>query len=296
MKPTFTLLSDFATSETPFVIKKIILPAFATDFHFHDECQLVYIQSGSGTRIIGDSIEKFEAGDLTFVGPLVPHAWYSKPKPDGINNPDVSVALYVNPVKVVEFLKPFIDTQSLKSFFQQSTRGISITGAKKEAIVSHLQKMIHKKNVSLLASFIQVLDLILEPEELIWLNSASVLPAYSKDSQGRVAQLMDFIQQNFRTEITLEKAASVAGLQLHSFCRFFKLLTHRTFSDFVNEVRIGFACQLLQHSDIPITQVAFESGYSNISYFNRSFKKIHRMTPKDFRKNTTLNDCLRHRL
>ncbi|WP_310586803.1 AraC family transcriptional regulator [Runella sp. CRIBMP] len=263
--------------------KEIIRPAFATDFHFHDECQLVYIRSGAGTRIIGGSIEHFEAGDLTFVGPRVPHVWYSKPKLEDSENPDVSIALYINPVKIVENLKPFIDTQSVKSFFQQSTRGISIIGSKKEAMTSLLQNMIHQKNVSLLASFIQILDLLLDSEELVWLNGASLLSAYSNDAQGRVAQLMDFIQQNFRTEITLEKAASVTGLQIHSFCRFFKSLTHRTFSDFINEVRVGFACQLLQHSDIPITQVAFESGYSNISYFNRSFRKIHRITPREFR-------------
>ncbi|MCP1381800.1 AraC family transcriptional regulator [Runella salmonicolor] len=283
MKPTFALLPDFATSQTLFVAKEIIRPAFATDFHFHDECQLVYIRSGAGTRIIGGSIEHFEAGDLTFVGPRVPHVWYSKPKLEDSENPDVSIALYIHPVKVVENLKPFIDTQSVKSFFQQSTRGISITGSKKEAMTSLLQNMIHQKNVPLLASFIQILDLLLDSEELVWLNGASLLSAYSNDAQGRVAQLMDFIQQNFRTEITLEKAASVTGLQLHSFCRFFKSLTHRTFSDFINEVRVGFACQLLQHSDIPITQVAFESGYSNISYFNRSFRKIHRITPREFR-------------
>lgn len=288
MKPTFALLPDFATSQTPFVIKEIIRPAFATDFHFHDECQLVYIRSGAGTRIVGDSIEHFEAGDLTFVGPRVPHVWYSKPKPNDMDNPDRSVALYINPVKIADHLKFFMDTQSLRYFFQQSTRGLSIVGAKKEAMTSHLQNMILQKNLSLLASFIQILDLLLDPEDLVWLNNASLLSAYSNESQGRVAQLMDFIQQNFRSEITLEKAASVAGLQLHSFCRFFKTLTHRTFSDFINEVRVGFACQLLQQTDLPITQIAFESGYSNISYFNRSFRKIHRITPREFRIQKTV--------
>ncbi|MEZ4901288.1 MAG: AraC family transcriptional regulator [Spirosomataceae bacterium] len=283
MKATYALLSDFATSQTPFVVKEIVRPAFATDFHFHDECQLVYIRSGAGTRIIGDSIEYFEAGDLTFVGPHVPHVWYSKPKLSELDSPDVSVALYINPVKVIEHLKPFVDTQPLKSFFQQSTRGLSITGTKKEIIASHLQNMMDQKNISMLASFVQILNLLLDEEELVWLNDSPLLSAYSSHSQGRVAQLMDFIQQNFRTEITLEKAASIAGLQLHSFCRFFKRLTHRTFSDFINEVRIDFACQLLQHSDLPITQIAFEAGYGNISYFNRSFKKIHKLTPKQYR-------------
>ena len=91
----------------------------------------------------------------------------------------------------------------MKSFFQQSTRGLRITGAKKEVMTSHLQNMIHQKNALLLASFVHILDLLLGSEELVWLNDASLLPAYANDSQGRVARLMDFIQQNFRTEITL---------------------------------------------------------------------------------------------
>lgn len=283
MKATYALLPDFAASQKPFVVKEIVRPAFATDFHFHDECQLVYISSGAGTRIIGDSIERFEAGDLTFVGPNVPHVWYSEVAPHNAYLPAISIAVYINPAVVVDHLKAFIDIQALKTFFHQSTRGLSIVGRKKEVITNHLQQMIHQKNVSLLVSFVQILDLLLDDKDLIWLNEASLLSAYSSKSQGRVAQLMHFIQQNFRTAITLEEAASVAGLQLHSFCRFFKGLTHRTFSDFLNEVRVGFACQLLQHSDLPITQIAFECGYSNISYFNRSFKKIHQITPKAYR-------------
>jgi AraC-like DNA-binding protein len=124
----------------------------------------------------------------------------------------------------------------------------------------------------------------MDSEDIVWLNDVSLLKTYSNKNQGRVSKLMHFLQENFRTEITLEQAASVADLQLHSFCRFFKQLTHHTFSDFLNEVRIGFACKLLQQSDLPVTQVAYECGYSNISYFNRTFKKIHGITPREYRQ------------
>lgn len=284
MKPNFTLLPEFISAKSPFVIKEIIRPAFATDFHFHEECQLVYIESGAGTRIIGDSIEQFEAGDLTFIGPRVPHVWYSKPKSNENDRPDVSIALYLNPMKVLEATSLFGDTQLLKSFFQDSTRGIVINGNKRSEIVSFLQKMIHQKNITAVASFFKILDLLLETEGLVWLNDSSLISAYSKETRVRVMKLMEYIQQNFKSEISLEKAATVANLQLHSFCRFFKKLTHRTFSDFINEMRIAYACQLLRESDTAITQIAFETGYTNISYFNRCFKKIHRMTPKEYRE------------
>lgn len=283
MKATYTLLPDFAQSRRPFVVKKIVRPYFSTDFHFHTECQLVYVLSGSGTRIIGDSIEHFEEGDLTFVGPNVPHVWYSKPEPGSGGHDAISIALYINPDVLSEKLEGLIDTKELRQFFTESARGISICGTKKILITDILKKMPEQKNITLLASFTQILNHLLDPEELIWLNAPSLLSAYSGQAPGRVHKLMHYIQQNFKDEITLQQAASVSGLQIHSFCRFFKTLTNRTFSDFLNEVRISFACKLLQQSDLPVTQIALECGYTNISYFNRCFKKINKVAPKEYR-------------
>ena len=283
MKATYTLLPDFAPSRKPFVVKKIVRPYFSTDFHFHTECQLVYILSGSGKRIIGDSVEHFEEGDLTFVGPNVPHVWYSESASNQATVDAVSIALYINPEAISENLAGLIDTKELRHFFQESERGIKISGAKKVLITNILRQMPDQKSVSLLASFLQILDHLLDAKDLAWLNTPNLLSAYSGQAPGRVPKLMHYIQQNFREEITLNQAASVAGLQVHSFCRFFKTLTNRTFSDFLNEVRIGFACKLLHQSDLPVTQIALESGYTNISYFNRCFKKINNLSPKNYR-------------
>jgi AraC-like DNA-binding protein len=285
MKATYTLLPEFAPSQKPFVVKKIVRPYFSTDFHFHKECQLVYVLSGSGTRIIGHSIERFEEGDLTFVGPNVPHVWYSESRPDEPVSEAVSLALYINPEIICEHLSALTDTQELRHFFRESERGIRICGEKKALITDILKHMLtqQSRHVGMLASFLQILDQLLEPGDLVWLNVPDPIASYSNQTSGRVPKLMHFIQQNFKEDITLQQAASVAGLQLHSFCRFFKSLTNRTFSDFLNEVRIGFACKLLQQSDLPVTQIALECGYTNISYFNRCFKKINKMSPKTYR-------------
>ena len=282
MKVTYALLPDFSQSKKPFLVKKIVRPNFATDFHFHTECQLVYIVSGSGTRVIGESIEQFEEGDLTFVGPNVPHVWYSKLLPDSTNNA-TSMTLYINPEIVIENLKGLIDTVELQAFFKESERGINICGEKKKLITGILFNMLEQKNLASLSSFVQIMDILLDSSEQRWLNIPNLLSVYADKMPGRVHKLMHYIQQNFKEDITLQQVASISGLQLHSFCRFFKALTHRTFSDFLNEVRIGFAKKLLQQSDLPITQIALECGYSNISYFNRSFKKINYITPKEFR-------------
>ena len=282
MKVTHTLLPDFSQSKKPFLVKKIVRPNFATDFHFHTECQLVYILSGSGTRVIGESIEHFEEGDLTFVGQNVPHVWYSKLLPDSTNNA-VSVTIYINPEIVIENLKGMTNTVELQAFFKESERGINISGDNKKRIIGIIINMLEQSDLPLLSSFIQIMDILLDSSDQRWLNIPNLLSVYAEKIPGRVHKLMHYIQQNFKEEITLQQVASISGLQLHSFCRFFKALTHRTFSDFLNEVRIGFAKKLLQQSDLPITQIALECGYSNISYFNRNFRKINNITPKEYR-------------
>lgn len=284
MKPTYALLPDFATVQKPFVCREIVRPQFSTEFHFHPECQLVYVVSGSGTRIIGGSIEHFEEGDLTFIGPNVPHVWYSHLNQSDTTEQARSLALYINPEAVLQLLNLFTDMQPLADFFRQSERGLCLSGKASEQVAALMTDMQTQSDLPLIASFIQILQVMKTTPEKRWLNTESLLSTYAGTTQGRVSRLMHFIQANFRQPITLAETAAVAGLQLHSFCRFFKALTQRTFSDFLNEIRIGFACQLLQQSDLPITQIAYESGYDNVSYFNRSFKKNRGMTPKDYRR------------
>ena len=103
----------------------------------------VYILSGAGTRIIGGTIERFECGDLTFVGPNVPHVWYSEFNAASEHEPAVSVALYINPITLTEYLKPLMDTKLLEEFFVQSKKGISFSGKKKERIIGYLQDMLN---------------------------------------------------------------------------------------------------------------------------------------------------------
>lgn len=284
MKPIYALLPDFASAQKPFVFREIVRSQFSTDFHFHPECQLVYVVSGAGTRIIGGSIEQFEAGDLTFIGPNVPHVWYSHAAQPETASEARSLALYINPEIVLHHLKPFTDTQSLTDFFRQSARGLCLTGETREQLVQLLMAMPNQSDLPLITSFLQVLEVLKTGSEIRWLNPESLLISYAGNSQSRVSRLMHFIQDHFRQPITLEETAAVAGLQLHSFCRFFKSLTQRTFSEFLNEIRIGFACQLLQQSDLSITQIAYESGNGNVSYFNRSFKKNRGLTPKEYRR------------
>jgi AraC-like DNA-binding protein len=283
MKPTYTLLPGFASADRPFFVRQIQLPTFATDFHFHSECQLAYIVSGSGTRIIGNSIEPYEEGDLTFIGSNVPHVWYSKNNEETTAENSVSIALYINPDNLVSNLSSLTDVQVITQFFKDSERGLKIIGAKKKQIIPILMEMLHQKDFDLFVSFMKICQHLVNDADTQWLNENVALKTFANTNNARVMKLMDFIQANFRSEISLEQVASIADMQLHSFCRYFKNLTHRTFSVYLSEIRVDFACKLLRQSDMPVSQIALEAGFSNMSYFNRCFKKQHGVTPRDFR-------------
>lgn len=284
MKPNFAILSDLAYSRKSFVVKKISQSSFSTDFHFHKECQLVHVVSGSGVRIIGHSIEPFEKGDLTFIGANVPHVWYSDSETGQSETCEaISLALYIDSALFCDQMGGLIDVKEIQNFFTQAQRGLKIEGDKRTLIVTILQQMLQEKDVTLLSSFLRILVYLHEPTDVTYLNAADPISTFSIQPPGRIPKLMYYIHQNFKDDISLEKAASVSGLQIHAFCRYFKSLTNRTFSEFLNDVRIGYACKLLQQSELSITQIALECGYNNISYFNRCFKKINKISPKDFR-------------
>lgn len=106
-------------------------------------------------------------------------------------------------------------------------------------------------------------------------------PPTDQESE-RINNVINYILQHYKEDIELGTIAEIANYSKAAFCRFFKQRTRKTFTQFLNEVRIAQACKLLRNTDLNISQVCFESGYNNVSNFNRQFKRITETTPKDY--------------
>ena len=89
---------------------------------------------------------------------------------------------------------------------------------------------------------------------------------------------------NYTRDVQLEEAAQLVNLNKSSFCRYFKLRTHKTFSEFLNGIRIVHACKLLTNYNMTVSRICYEVGYNNISHFNRQFKRITGLTAKEYQK------------
>jgi AraC-like DNA-binding protein len=134
-----------------------------------------------------------------------------------------------------------------------------------------------------LVSLLSILDLILNTEDWQFLSGESFSNIYNEKDTSRINNVYHFLMQHFSRDILLDEVAAVANMAPTAFCRYFKEHTGKTFSLFLNELRIKHACNLLLHPDKSISEICYECGYNNLTNFNKFFKKIVQKTPSAYR-------------
>ena len=269
-----------------FTVKAINLPYFSTEFHFHEECQLVYVVESEGKRIVGDSVEHFESEELIFLGSDVPHVWHNDNHyfDDDKNVHARSIALFFNPVTLLEQLSGVGHTKKLQTMLAASRRGMKFYGETKIKLTQLLLQMLEQKGLPQMISLLQILEIMSHTKEFDFLASNGYINHYQSRDNDRMDRVFKYVFNNFKEEIALSAIAAVANMNKQAFCRHFKTCTQKTFVQFVNEIRIGHACKLLSNPDEAITSIVFECGFNSVSNFNRFFKEIKGMTPREYRK------------
>lgn len=278
MKPKLEQLRQPAGNRS-FLCYRVSVPSFELLWHYHPEYELTYILKGRGKRLVGDEYQAFEAGDFVLLPPLMPHTWISDQPDDGLS----SAIVIQFPETFAAKLLEFPELKILEKLFAKAGRGLHFTVPKTAEILPLLQKMPEANDVTQLANLQQILQkLTLRKSSPI--ASISYKPLKGKENQQRISMVFKYVQQSFREEISLGKAAGLVHLSESAFCKFFKRASGKTFSDYVNEIRIGHACQLLLETDHSVRDIAIASGFESMTYFNRVFLRKKNIRPGEFRK------------
>lgn len=265
-----------------FLIKKQSVTHFTTPRHYHRELEIKFMLDGGGKGFIGDTIYEYSKNDLVLLGPNLPHHWESSShhKEKGV----LASCYYVQFKEEClgnEFLEKK-DHLSIAQLFQNARSGIRFFGNTSIIIRNFLEKLWHAKGIQRTLWFIEILSFLAESNEYTLLtNSGFVTNASENDKLNKVYR---YIISNFKHEISLEKASKIAMMGKSSFCIFFKKRTQKSFSDFVNEVRLNHAVNLMIEKEKGIAEACYESGFNNISYFNRKFLEIYKMNPREYLK------------
>jgi AraC-like DNA-binding protein len=287
MKPIPALIAP----ENTFFIREVKQTFFSSEFHFHEECQLAYMIKGSGKRIVGDSVENFSENELVFLGSNLPHVWFNMDRKLARSKKlrSVSLSLFISAEKLIEHLQHFGDVEKIRHLFQKSKRGMVITDETKVKLIGLLKKACREKDdVGHVITLLKIVHLLSETAEYRFLASQNYSNQFHSHENERMHNVYEYLMKNFKKEISLKEISSLAAMNPNAFCRFFKSRTQKSLMQFVNEIRIGHACGLLANPDETISQVAYKSGFNNVSNFNHFFKLIKKTSPRQYRKQLEL--------
>ncbi|WP_428655946.1 AraC family transcriptional regulator [Runella sp.] len=259
---------------------------FYQRLHFHPEFQLTLIKEGTGTLVVGDRIDRFQPYDLLLLGANVPHVMlndtdYFQP------NSKRHVMAYSFFFKESMLGDIFIKSPELMhiaELLKEASHGVRIRFTGPTPLTRKLEKINEQRPFEQLLILLSILDTITLTPECERLSGTSYKNPNKPVDHQRLENVFNFILTNYADVITLDDIANVANLTPHAFCRFLRTHTRKTFSQLLNEVRVEHACRLLKDSAQSISQIAFACGYANLSNFNRQFKQVTGMAPRDYLK------------
>lgn len=274
----------FQAPNSSFIVYKENQPF--SRWHQHPEYELVLITKGKGRRIVGDNIERFEENDLVFLGPYTPHEWLCDSK--YMKNPD----FFCGEGIVIQFLPDFLgkiffeihENHTLKEFLNKSYRGYSIQGRSKNDIMCIMHEMLNESNTERLYSLFLIFRIFATSIEINTLASNAFMATCPSNENSPMQKTLQFLMQNFHTQIQVKDMLCIANMSHTSFCAAFKYSYKMTFKDYLLNLRVGYACKILSDTTLQISEIAFNCGFENISNFNRQFKKMKGITPTKFQK------------
>ena len=281
-KPSFEVLQS--SHQNSFLLRSFKEMAFTAPYHFHPEYELTLILKGKGMRFVNHNMEDYVIGDLVLLGSNLPHCW----KTDAIIEGEVNAHSIV-----IQFSKDFLGEQlflkpefsSILELLQRSASGIrfseEIQHITKERMIALAEE---ENNFKQLMSFLEILHDLSITDSFKLLSNDTANAQQSLADKQRINPVFTYIVENFKKSVSLNVAAEIANMTPNAFCRYFKKITRKTFMETVISYRINYAVQQLVHTNQLVSQICFDSGFTDISHFYKLFKTKIKMSPLSYRK------------
>lgn len=271
------------TSEA-FKVQVDDVPHLYNHLHQHPEIQLTVIKQSHGTLIAGDYVGPFNPGDVFVIGPNQPHVFRNDKSFFKKKSRAITVSIFFDETTIHPSFWQLPELKSLQTFLRNSSGGYRISGEKKKLVGEMLEQITKADGINKLILFLEILKQLATKKNIESL-SKQVTQRNIKTYDGkRLNNVLEFTFHEYHRPVKLEEVAAVANLSVEAFCKYFKTRTRKTYISFLNEIRISNACKLLAEEDKSIADICYETGFSNLSNFNRIFKKIKNISPRAFRQ------------
>lgn len=254
-----------------------------TSLKSHVNFEIALIENCFGKRFVGDHIEDFKGTELVLLGSYLPHCWQYYNTIDEKVQPQ-AVVVHFFPDFLGQDLLAKPEAASLNHLFENAAKGILFSGPIVIRAKMILNQMLFETGLSRAALMLQLLDVLAQSDSYKTLSSPSFNIVETSTEANKINRVFDYIFNNFKEDISLQDVASIIPMSTAAFCRFFKLKTNRTLVEFIKEIRVGHAAKLLMEGNHNVTETCYKSGYNNISNFNKHFKEVKGLSPRDFIK------------
>ena len=268
--------------------------SFGSLWHYHPELELHYLIKGEGVRFIGDNISNFSDGEILLLGENLPHKWHCREQAsqdifqDGVE----AIVLHFSSNFMGNEMLLLPEARRLPLLFEKAKKGMVITNETRDKLIPLIEAASKAENLDRLIALLSILKILSETKDYYQITREQSFYKSDKYETERLNVVYNYTLANFSEPITLEKIAAISNLTTTSFCRYFKLMTKKTYYDFLTEIRISHACAFLIEDKISIEQIADKCGFYNISNFYRQFKKIIGVTPLTYKRNFLMNEEL----
>ena len=258
-------------------------PTALCRWHAHEEYELHLVLKTSGKVFVGDYVGQFSPGSLFLTGPNLPHNWVTEESSsDVVPLRDMLINFNHNTLK--KAFEAFPELAELDRLLESSRSGIEFKNYDPELAKKNLELIRDSQGMQKLMHFLNFLMELNEWPEKVTLSLTKLNPNLSSSSQHRINEVVNYVIDNYKNNISLVEAAKIVNMSESAFSRYFMKTTGNRFSEFVSRIRLGRACVMLYETDKNISTIAFSSGYNNLANFNRQFVKLKGITPREYRK------------
>ncbi|OBZ97568.1 hypothetical protein ADU59_00725 (plasmid) [Pararhizobium polonicum] len=266
-----------------FVWRQDDYPLSWSVWNAHPECEIHLIRNAEGASHIGDHVGAFSNGDLYLIGRGLPHNWVT-PLNQGERVDGRDVILQFDEDRVLGISAAIPELKSLAPLLALARRGMYFEGEARTKGAEILLKIGQARGLERVSLFLGLLHILATSRERKLLSSEHFLPSSDPLANQTLRDVLTWMTTNYSRNVRLEQLAKMAKMTETSFSRFFKRTTGTTFSRYLSELRMAKACELLTRSDLPVTAIATDVGYDNLSNFNRTFRVLRGMPPSRYRQ------------
>lgn len=279
------LLKIIPPFENSFVIKGDEI-VWNNPWHYHPEIELLYCIKGKGTNFIGNSIRSIEEGELLLLGKNLPHTRQRDREYYTANSDEKPESI------VIQFRDDFLgekffdlrEFSHIRELLSRALRGLKFFGGTNNIVSDKLYRIRDQEGTTAILELLSLLDILARSDEFDFLNTTNYVSNVHEKSSQKINKVYHYTIDHFREAISLSEVAALTNHSPAAFCRYFKTRTRKSYFQYLTEIRIAYACELLMEGNLDVAEVCFASGFNNLSNFHKQFRKIVKITPSEYRK------------